>query len=301
MLEPWTTASGAIALDHPRVMAIVNVTPDSFSDGGEHLDPAAAARFASRAAADGAALLDVGAESTRPGASRVDAAEQTRRLRPAIAAIRDAGVTLPISVDTTLAPVAEAALDAGASIINDVSGAADEPEDPSMLRLAAERGAGLILMHRLRPPDADRYSTGYRTPPVYEPDVVTVVRDALARARDRALDAGVDAGSLVLDPGLGFGKSVEDNLVLARACGDLQRALGRPLLSAGSRKSFLGAISGHDVPAARASASVALSVAHHAAGLRLFRVHDVRAHADALAVADRLGNAPGGPGRRGEE
>jgi len=277
----WRLPDGPVPLDAMRIMAIVNATPDSFVAASRLGDPEAAAGFALDAVDDGAELLDVGGESTRPGAQRVSIDDQVARVVPVIRAIREAGVEAPISIDTTRAAVAEAALGVGASIINDVSAGG---EDPSMLPLAADRGAGLILMHRLRPPDADTFSHRYAKPPVYEPDVVTAVHDALARARDRAIGAGVAAEAIVVDPGLGFG----NNFALIRASGELQRRLGCPLLSAASRKSFLGAASGLDDPGDRLAPSVAVTVAHALLGLRLFRVHDPAPHAAALAVAGRL-------------
>lgn len=278
--------AAAIPLDAPRIMAIINATPDSFSDGGEHLDPAHAAAFARSAAEDGAAILDIGGESTRPGAARIPAPEQIRRVVPVIRAIRDAGVTLPISIDTTSAAVAEAALDAGAAIVNDVSAGAD---DPRMLALIAQRRAGVVLMHRLLPPHADSYSHAYARDPDYSADggVVSAVRAFLARAAHHAVDAGIAPSSIVLDPGLGFGKSVAQNYSLIAHARDLA-SLGFPVLSAASRKSFLGAPTGRTDPRQRAHASVAVTVAHALAGIRLFRVHDVRAHADALAVVARI-------------
>ncbi len=270
-----------LTLDAPRVIAILNATPDSFSDGGELPTEQAIVARAHAALSEGADMLDIGGESTRPGAARVSAEDQIRRTAPGIRAIRDAGIDAPLSIDTTLAAVAEAALDAGADAINDVSGAT---EDAGMIALAARRGCGLVLMHRLAPPTADRYSNDYHTPPTYPGGVVTAVRTFLAEARARAIAAGVAPEAIVLDPGLGFGKSVEQNYELVRAARELE-AIGSPTLSAASRKSFIGAIVGEEEPKRRLAGSVALSVAHALAGVRLFRVHDVRAHAQALRVA----------------
>lgn len=271
-----------MTLDRPRIMAILNVTPDSFSDGGQLATPALVAERARRAIDEGADLLDIGGESTRPGARRVPADEQIARVVPSVAAIRDAGINAPISVDTTLAPVARAAIDAGADAINDVSAGT---EDESMLALAAEKACGLVLMHRLRAPDQDSFSDRYERPPAYD-DVVTDVRDALAERLRAALGAGVDAGRVVLDPGLGFGKSVEQNLELIEGTGELL-TLGRPVLSALSLKSFVGRVSlGRDsTPGERLSGSLALSVRHLARGARIFRVHHVAPHREALDAA----------------
>jgi dihydropteroate synthase len=292
---PAITASWRIApdrileLDRPRIMAILNATPDSFSDGGEHLDPRRAAEAARAFVADGADLLDIGGESTRPGAERVPADEQTRRVVAVIEAVRRSGVDLPISVDTTLAEVARAALDAGADAINDVSGG---DEDPGLVRLAAERGCGLILMHRLAPPGSDRYSDRYERAPEYG-DVVAEVAAALRKKAESAIGAGCAPDAVVLDPGLGFGKSVEQNAELARATARLV-ALGHPVLAAASRKSFVGrmAMGPSEAeprpPGERVGGSIAFSIAQLIGGARLFRVHDVRAQAEALRVAWKL-------------
>jgi len=270
-------------------MAIVNVTPDSFSDGGSNLDPAMAAAYAERAIAEGASILDVGGESTRPGAPKVPAQEQIRRIVPAVRAIRDKGITAPISIDTTIASVAEAALDSGASIVNDISGGTD---DPAMVRAIAHTGAGCILMHRRLAAGGPPGTHTYERDPDYadEGGVVASVRTFLDRAARRAQDAGIRREQIVIDPGLGFGKSVDQNYELIARAGELL-ALGYPVLSAASRKSFLGAATGQTNPADRVEASVAVTVAQYLSGVRLFRVHDVSAHARALAVAMRIAHA----------
>jgi dihydropteroate synthase len=297
---PWELAPGvSISLDRPRLLAIINTTPDSFSDGGHALAPADAARRATEAVAAGADLLDIGGESTRPGAARVPDDEQIARVVPAIRAIRDAGVACPITIDTTRAEVADAALDAGADAINDVSGGT---EDADLLPLAARRAAGIILMHRLRPPDADRYSDRYDEPPVYEGGVVRAVSGALRASLTRAIDAGVRAERVVLDPGLGFGKTVEQNLALVRGTPDLC-TLGRPLLGAASRKSFVARAQDRPravgespaepaPPGDRLEGSLGLAVVQFMLGVRLFRVHDVRAHRRALDAAGAAITAP---------
>jgi len=264
-------------------MAILNVTPDSFADGGRFASAGDVADAAQRALDEGADALDVGGESTRPGAARVPIDEQTRRVVPAIEAIRARGITAPITVDTTLAPVARAALDAGADAINDVSAG---EEDPAVLALAAERGCGVILMHRLAPPDRDVYSDRYERAPEYT-DVVGHVGGYLAGRVAAAERAGVAPDAILVDPGLGFGKSVEQNLELIRHSGELASRAGRPVLSALSRKSFVGrAALGRDSgPSERLPGTLALSVLHLLAGARVFRVHDVAAHAGALAAA----------------
>ncbi len=274
-------------LSRPAVMAILNLTPDSFSDGGSYPTVEAAVEAAAAAVRDGANSLDLGGESTRPGAPRVETDEQIRRVVPVIRAIRaQAGPLgeIPITVDTTRAEVAAAALDAGADAINDVSAGL---EDEGMLSLAAARGVGVVLMHRLRPPGEDSYSDRYQKDPVYPGGVVAVVREFLAGQAAAAEAAGVARGAIVLDPGLGFGKTVEQNLELIRRTGEIA-ALGYPVLSGLSRKSFVGRAGGHapdDPPRERAAATVGLSVAHLLAGASIFRVHDVGMHARALRAA----------------
>lgn len=276
--------SRVLDLSRPRVIAILNVTPDSFADGGQLSTPQRAADAARRAVDEGADALDVGPASTRPGADPVDADEQIRRAAPAIKAIRDAGVEQPITIDTTLAPVARAALDAGADAINDVSAG---QEDPDLLPLAVERGVGLILMHRRVPPAHDQYADRYeRTPDYGAHGVVHAVRASLAEQLDAAHRAGVPRERVVLDPGLGFGKSVEQNLELLRGTPELL-GLGCPVLSALSLKNFVGRVGlGRDsAPAERLPATLALSVAHLRLGVRLFRVHNVPEHRQALDAA----------------
>jgi dihydropteroate synthase len=271
-------ADRLISLDEPRLMGVVNTTPDSFSDGGMFRSADALSGHALRLIEDGATIIDVGGESTRPGAVRVDAEEQIRRAVPVIAELSELTDAV-ISIDTTLAPVAEAALEAGARIINDVSAGR---EDPEILSLAAERGCGLVLMHRLRPPDADVYSDQYDRSPRYD-DVVDTVRAFLLDRCEIAEAAGVAREAIVIDPGLGFGKTVSQNFELVRRTGELV-ATGYPVLSAASRKSFIGAVTGVELPRERVIGSTAISVIQALAGVRLFRVHDVAAHRQALAV-----------------
>jgi len=287
----WLIGGGRVVpLDRPRVMAILNVTPDSFSDGGELSSPAAAVVAARAAESDGADLLDVGGESTRPGAERVAAHEQIARVVPAIEAIRSAGVGLPISVDTTRAAVARAAVGAGASIVNDVSGG---EEDPEMLATMAELGVGVVLMHRLRPPGEDSYSDRYASEPDYA-DVVGSVGAYLAGRVSAAVAAGVATGAVLVDPGLGFGKTVEQKLALVRGSAAFA-GLGAGVLSAASRKSFVGRVGlGRDsAPSERIFASTAFSVCHLWFGARVFRVHDVRPQAEALRAAWAIRGAVG--------
>lgn len=271
----------SLDLSRPTIVAILNITPDSFSDGGRFTETDAALAHAERCLEAGAQILEVGAESTRPGAERITAEQQLARAHPVIEALAGRFPHVPLSIDTTRAGVAREAIGAGASIINDVSGA---EEDASMLPLAAETGAGVVLMHRLRPPGEDAYSDRYDERPAYE-DVVTAVRTYLDERAQAAIDAGVRPESIVLDPGLGFGKSVEQNMELIRRTPEIAE-LGYPVMSAGSRKSFLGRVGleRDSDPDEREPASVALTLLHADRGARLFRVHDVAAHAQALRI-----------------
>ncbi len=266
-------------------MAIINCTPDSFHPDSRAETVERAIELARQSVDEGADLVDIGAESTRPGAQRIDAHEQISRALPVIEAIRahsGALSTVPISIDTTLLAVARAALDAGADAINDVSAGR---EDPGVLALAAERGAGLVLMHRLTTPGRDRYSDQYDEEPAYE-DVVEEVGAELQRATDSALAHGASRRSIVWDPGLGFGKGIDDTLKLIRSTPSLG-GHGYPVLSALSRKSFVGRLSlGRDSePAERLSGTLALSTLHLHLGARIFRVHDVGPHRQALDAA----------------
>jgi dihydropteroate synthase len=279
----WQLAHArSLALDRPRILGILNITPDSFSDGGELASVDLAAAAAKRLLSEGADMLDIGGESTRPGAQRIGADEQLRRVIPVIRAIRESlGDAVLMSIDTTLAPVAAAAINAGAHAINDVSAGT---ENTDILALSASTGAGLILMHRLAPPTADSYSTHYTTSPHYPRGVVTEVRDYLAQRAQAALDAGVRGESIILDPGLGFGKTVEQNLELIAHTSDLH-SLGFPILSALSRKSFTAVAASlpkDTPPRDRLAPTITLSREHLRAGASLFRVHDVAEHAQAL-------------------
>jgi dihydropteroate synthase len=251
------------------VWGIVNVTPDSFSDGGRHEDTASATAFAQRLRAEGADVLDIGGESTRPGARPVSAHEEIARVVPVIRALREAGDTGAISVDTRHATVADAALGAGAGIVNDVAGG----RDPDMFDVVARHGAGLVLMHMRGTPAT------MQTAPRYD-DVVEEVRDWLAARSAAARSRGIDP--LWIDPGLGFGKTQEHNLRLLAAL-DTLSAVG-PVLLGASRKSFLGHLTAEPVADRRLAGSLA-AVAHgFAAGVAAVRVHDVRMTCQALAV-----------------
>lgn len=285
-MTTWRLGNGRLLrLDRPAVMAIINLTPDSFYEGSRAESAVEAVQAAMQAAAAGAAMIDLGAESTRPGAANVLGSAQLSRLVPTIRGIRaiagDAG-RIPISIDTTDAEVAEATLGAGADAINDVSAGRD---DPSMFEVIARHGAGAILMHRLTRPAQDRYSDQYDTPPM-QGDVVKDVREFLAHRAAAAQAAGIPREAIAVDPGLGFGKTVEQNLELIRRTSDIAD-LGFPVVSGVSRKSFVGRVGlGRDSrPSERLAASLALSIVHLLRGASLFRVHDVREHVEALAAA----------------
>jgi dihydropteroate synthase len=256
----------------PILMGVLNVTPDSFSDGGEFFSPAQAIQRAQTLASEGADILDVGAESTRPGSQRVDAGEQIRRLQNVLPDICRLGVV--VSIDTTLANVAAFALDCGAQIVNDVSAGTD---DPGLLPLVAKRNAAVVLMHMLGKPKTMQENPRYD-------DVVTEVRDYLAARLAAAGKAGVDASRIVLDPGIGFGKRLEHNLALI-AGADRLAELGRPVLVGLSRKRFLGELTGETSPQKRLPGTIAGCLAAWRRGATIFRVHDVAETAAAFAVA----------------
>jgi dihydropteroate synthase len=271
-MEPLRIGARIFEGPGPFLMGIVNATPDSFSDGGRFLARDAAVAHAERLLAEGADLLDVGGESTRPGAADVPPAEEIARVAPVIAALRGRGVAAPISVDTRKAEVARAALDAGADLVNDVSALAD----PALARLVAERGVPVVLMHmRGTPADMAARAT-YR-------DVVEDVAAELGAALGRAVAAGVRREQVILDPGLGFAKTAEQSVALLAALPRL-RALGRPLLVGPSRKSFVGAISGAPV-GDRLPGTLAAVAACVLAGVELIRVHDVAPARQAALVA----------------
>lgn len=257
-------------------MGIVNVTPDSFYDGGRFADPARAVEHGLALAEEGADILDVGGESSRPGSDPVSAAEERRRVVPVIAALRKRAAAL-ISIDTTKLEVAEAALDAGADIINDIS-ASDL--DPRVLVLAAARGAGLALMHMKGTPKTMQEAPRYD-------DAVGEVRAFLAGRLAAARAVGVAAESIVLDPGIGFGKRLEDNLVLLNHLETLA-ALGRPVLAGVSRKAFIGRLLDAAPADDRLEGTIAASVVAVVRGAHILRVHDVKAVGRAARVADAI-------------
>jgi dihydropteroate synthase len=274
----WRIRGGTVALTRPVILGIVNVTPDSFSDGGNFFSPDAAVAHAQQLVADGADLIDIGGESTRPqGAVRVSADEERRRIVPVIEGVRAQCPTIPISVDTVKAEVAAAAIDAGAAAINDVSMLR---EDPRVAMVCAERGAGLVLMHSR----GDVTTMGTYQYAVYGPDVTGEVTDELARQIAVARAAGVDAQSIVIDPGVGFAKQAVHSLTVLSELPRLA-ALGYPVLVGVSRKRFIGEITGVTAPAERVYGTVGANVMALTRGARLFRVHDVRGARQALDVA----------------
>jgi dihydropteroate synthase len=266
----WQTTRFRLALDRPLVMGIVNVTPDSFSDGGRHATTFAAVAHCARLVAEGADLLDIGGESTRPGARSPDSAEEQARVIPVVREAVKLGV--PVSVDTSDPGVMAAALDAGVDVVNDVRAL----QRPGALEAVAAHGrAGICLMHMRGEPGS------MQSAPRYD-DVIAEVIQFLAMRRDAALAAGIAHDRIALDPGIGFGKSPAHNLEIARRQRELA-ALGHPLLLGWSRKSTLGEITGRSVDD-RLAASVAAAITAVAAGAAVVRVHDVAATVDALKV-----------------
>jgi dihydropteroate synthase len=256
-----------------QLMGVVNVTPDSFSDGGLFLDPAAAVEHGLALAREGADIVDVGGESTRPGAEPVPAEEELGRVLPVIRGMIEGGIDARISIDTSKAIVAAAALEAGATLVNDVTALRGDPE---MATVIASSGAACCLMHMLGEPRT------MQVDPRYD-DVVTEVRDFLAERLAFAIEAGIDAQRVLLDPGIGFGKTLEHNLELLRRLDELV-AIGRPVVIGTSRKSFLGKLTGRSEPAKRLPGTIATCVIAYERGARLFRVHDVGPVRDALSV-----------------
>jgi dihydropteroate synthase len=263
----WSSVCGA----RPAVMGVVNVTPDSFSDGGRYLEPDLAVAHGLGLVAAGADVLDVGGESTRPGAEPVSADEERRRVLPVVTRLAaEAGV--PVSIDTSKAAVAEAALDAGAVIVNDVSGGAD----PATFALVRDQGAGLVVMHMQGEPRTMQEA------PHYE-DVAAEVGDFLVERLARARDVGIDPTALAADPGLGFGKTAAHNLTLLARLREIVDRVEVPVLVGPSRKSFIARIVGDDV-VARDDGTLATVVWALDSGARIVRVHDASAAADARAL-----------------
>ncbi len=259
-----------------HVMGVLNVTPDSFSDGGLHADADAAVDAALRMVEEGADIIDVGGESTRPGAPEVPAEEETRRVARVIESLR-AKTGVPISIDTRKADVARAALDAGADIVNDVSALRD---DPGLGPFCAERECPVILMHMKGTPRT------MQADPQYE-DVAGEVREFLGGAVARAEAAGIARERIIVDPGIGFGKTIEHNLTLVNRLDEIAPA-GRPVLLGASRKSFIGKTLGIDSPAERLEGTLAVTALAVARGARIIRVHDVKANVRVVRMAEAV-------------
>jgi dihydropteroate synthase len=262
-------------MEPAKIMGVVNVTPDSFSDGGEFLDAERAVAHGRELAEEGADILDVGGESTRPGAEAVGADEERRRVLPVVEALaREEGRA--VSIDTSKVAVAEAALDAGATMVNDVTALRGDSE---LAGLCADRGCEVVLMHMLGDPRTMQEN------PVYE-DVVDDVKAFLAERIEFAMSEGIDQERIWIDPGIGFGKTVEHNLELHRRLAELAD-LGRPIAFGSSRKSFIGKLTGAEVDQ-RLGGSIASNVIAHANGARMLRVHDVGPMRQALGVAEAI-------------
>jgi len=257
-----------------RLMGIVNVTPDSFSDGGLYLDSDRAIGHARELAAEGADLLDVGGESTRPGAQAVSAEAELRRVLPVLEGL--GGVGVPVSIDTSKAAVAEAALEAGAGLVNDVTALRADPE---LAAVCAARGCDVVLMHMQGSPRTMQEAPAYG-------DVVEDVKGFLAERIDFATGAGIAEDRIWVDPGIGFGKTVDHNLELLRRLGEL-RDLGRLILVGTSRKSFIGRLTGRDVDQ-RLGGTIASNVLALRAGADVLRVHDVAQVREAMRVAEAI-------------
>ncbi len=257
----------------PLLMGILNVTPDSFSDGGRFLDGAAALAQARALAEAGADMIDMGAESTRPGHTPVTLDEEWARLEKPLTATL-AALRIPVSVDTTKAEIARRAVALGAAALNDVSGLHG---DPAYAEIAAQSGAALVIMHFCAEADPAR-------------DIVADMNAFFSRALARAEKAGVAREKIILDPGVGFGKTLEQNLIAAASAGVLKKSFGLPVLVGLSRKSFIGALTGA-APDRRLAGTLAADLAALRAGADIFRVHDVAEHAQAFKIWDALGRA----------
>lgn len=277
----WRLSSHTLELGSvPLLMGIVNVTPDSFSDGGRFFDPQVAVEHALQLATDGASILDIGGESTRPYSDPVSEDEELQRVIPVVEALVRQ-TTVPISIDTSKAIVAKAALLAGAEIINDVTGLTG---DPKMIEVALELNAGVCAMHMQGTPQTMQDNPSYD-------DVVGDILGYLRERRGALLDAGIDRERICLDPGIGFGKTHQHNLSLMAHCEDFHE-LGCPLLVGHSRKGFLAKLLG-DKDADRTSATVGGALALAAQGIQVIRVHDVRQVSEALLAFGASGGIDG--------
>ena len=267
----------------PAIMGVLNVTPDSFSDGGLFVDPRAALDHALGMIDQGADIIDVGPESTRPGSDPVPSEEQLARAIPVIAGLRRARPEAPISIDTRDAGVARAAIEAGAGLVNDISALS---ADRDMAQVVVETGVGVVLMHLPGTPRTMQTAVGG---PVYD-DVVGAVTDYLRQRVEFAVSRGIPRQRIIVDPGLGFGKTVEHNLQLMRRLAELS-GLGVPVLVGASRKSFIGQVTGVDTPADRLPGSLACAAVAVLAGAAIIRVHDVPQTRPVILMADAIRKA----------
>lgn len=282
LTAPRADLAGLSMQRRPSVMGILNVTPDSFSDGGDHAG-SEAALLRAQAMATEVDIIDIGGESTRPGAAEVSAQEEIARTSPVITAMRQAGLTIPISIDTRKAAVAQAALSAGAQMVNDVAGLGF---DPALGPLVAERGAPVCVMHSIATPAT------MQDDPSYD-DVLLDVYDALEAAVAAAVETGIDPARIAIDPGIGFGKTQEHNLALLARI-SLFHGLGCPILLGASRKRFIGTIAKAPDARQRAPGSVAVALAAVGQGVQIVRVHDTADTVQALRLyfAAITGEAP---------
>jgi dihydropteroate synthase len=260
----------------PCVVGILNVTPDSFSDGGRFCSIDAALKHGRRMEREGAALIDVGGESTRPGAPAVETQVELDRVIPVIEALHRE-LSLPLSIDTSKSAVASAAVSAGAEFVNDISGLTF---DPKMAEVVSACDAGLVVMHTRATPEDMQRNTDYK-------NVVEEVASALGNSLNRAVAAGVSVDKIAVDPGIGFGKHVSGNLELLRRTADFT-SLGRPVMLGTSRKSFIGQVLAQDDPADRLTGTLVTVALGYAGGARLFRVHDVAAAYQAVSMAQAV-------------
>ncbi len=271
----WHNRSGEIILDRTCVMGVLNVTPDSFSNGGRYAAPEAAIRRGIQIAEEGAAILDIGGESTRPGSDPVPADEEWRRVAPVLQSLARK-IDIPISIDTRKAEIAEKAVAAGAAIVNDITGLSD----PRMVRLVAKSAAGAVIMHMRGEPKSMQIEPRYS-------DVLAEIRTILGDRAKAAMAAGVPREAIAVDPGIGFGKKVDHNLVILRGLGDIG-ALGYPVVIGASRKSFLAALGAGERVEDRLSGSLTVATLAVVHGAHVVRTHDVLETVRAVRVADAV-------------
>lgn len=281
---PWFNfSSEKIDTSKPLVMGILNVTPDSFSDGGKFHNPEKALERALEMVSEGADIIDIGGESTRLGSMSVDASEEIKRTVPVIKMMRDHGIKVPVSIDTSKSEVAKAALDAGADIINDISGFTF---DDKMAHIAAERGVPVILMHILGKPSTMQKNPEYK-------DLFPEMLDRLKRSVETAISAGVKPGKIILDPGIGigFGKTAEHNIAIVKHL-EVFHSFAMPVLAGVSRKSFIGTVTGRKDPAERIAGSTAIHLSLLEKGVAIIRVHDIKEAVDTVSIYLALKKEP---------